>query len=109
MIALDSAKTTPGGLTAPLFLILTAVDARLQALLIVLEIDLPTDADAIGKTGYGAILLMIAFVLSTLIIGFGGRLLGIPDMRIRVGLTLTFFILVFVTLVVYENLKRRWG
>lgn len=83
------------------------LDEKLQEILIRMEI--PTTSKDIGKTGYGTILLMIAFILSTIFIGIGGRLVGIPDMRIRVGLSLSFFILVFVTLVVYENLKRRWG
>ena len=95
------------GVVAPLFLVLSLIDERLQALLIVLEI--PTSQKEIGKTGYGTILLMIAFILSTFIIGLGGRLIGIPDIRIRVGLSITFFLFVFVALVVYENLKRRVG
>ena len=95
------------GVVAPLFLMLSVIDERLQALLIVLEI--PTSQKEIGKTGYGTILLMIAFLLSTFIIGLGGRLIGIPDIRIRVGLSITFFLFVFVALVVFENLTRRWG
>jgi hypothetical protein len=95
------------GFIAPLFLVLSLIDEKFQALLIVLEI--PTTQKEIGKTGYGTVLLMIAFILSTFIIGLGGRMIGIPDIRIRVGLSITFFIFVFVSLVVYENLKRRWG
>ena len=94
-------------LMTPLFLMLSILDSKLRALLIIMEI--PMDSEEIGKTAYGTILLMIAFILSTIFIGIGGRLVGISDMRIRVGVSISFFILIFVTLVVYDNLKRRWG
>ena len=113
MISPNSIKHPRRGLIAPFFILLSLIDAEIEARLttlrIIMEIELPTDTEAMGKTGYGAILLMIAFVVSTLIIGLGARILGLSDVRIRVGLSITFFILVFVTLVVYENLKRRYG
>lgn len=89
------------------------IDAELTALftalLIVLEIDVPTTGEEIGKTSYGAILLMIALIISSMILALGARFLGISDLRIRWGLSITFFLFVFVALVVYDNLKKRWG
>ena len=93
---------------ASLFLMLSILN-ELQALLVMLKIDLPTDAESIGKSTYGTILLMIAFILGTIVIAIGGRFLGIPDIKIRIGLSLTFFALVFVVLVIYQNLTRRFG
>lgn len=95
---------------APLFLILL-IRNELQILLIMLkaDLDIPTDAKAIGKSTYGTILLMIAFILGTIVIAIGGRVLGIPDIKIRIGLSLTFFALIFVVLVIYQNLTRRFG
>lgn len=94
-------------LTAPLFLMLSILDSELRSLLIFMEI--PMDTEEVGKTAYGTVLLMIAFILSTIFIGIGGRIVGLSDMRIRVGVSISFFILIFVTLVIYDNLKRRWG
>jgi len=85
------------------------IEAELRACLIVLEIEIPTTGEEVGKTAYGAVLLMIAFVISSIIIAIGARVLGLSDIRIRFGLSLTFFALVFVALVVYQNLKGRWG
>ena len=95
---------------APLFLILS-IQNRLQILVIVLkaELDIPTDAEAIGKASYGTVLLMIAFFIGTIVIAIGGRVLGIPDIRIRIGLSISFFVLIFVVLVIYQNLTRRFG
>lgn len=96
-------------LVAPLFLIYAILDAELKAFLIVLEIEVPTTGEEIGKTSYGAILLMIALIISSMILALGARFLGISDLRIRWGLSITFFLFVFVALVVYDNLKRRVG
>lgn len=96
---------------APLFLINSMIVAELRAILIVLDLDIeiPTTGEEVGKTGYGALLLMIAFIISSMILALGANLLGIDNVRIRAGISLTFFAFVFVALVVYDNLKRRWG
>lgn len=83
--------------------------AELRAILIVLEIEIPTTTEEAGETAYGAVLLMIAFIVSSMILAVGARLLGLSDIRIRMGLSFTFFAFVFVALVVYRNLKGRWG
>ncbi len=67
------------------------------------------NTEEMGKTAYGTILLMISFILSTIFIGIGGRIVGMSDIRIRVGLSISFFIMIFVTLIIYDNLKRRVG
>ena len=89
--------------------ILLDVENEIRAIFIVLEIEIPTSGEEIGKTSYGAILLMIALIISSMILALGARFLGISDLRIRWGLSVTFFLFVFVALVVYDNLKRRWG
>ncbi len=110
MSALNTLAPTLRSLVmAPLLLILSILDAGFRTLLIILEVEIPMTPDEIGKVGYGTVLLMIAFLLSTIFIAIGGRILGLSDMRIRVGVSISFFILVFVTLVIYDNLKRRLG
>lgn len=74
-----------------------------------LEIELPDTKKELGKTTYLTILLMIAFLISSFIIGLGGRLLGLPDVRVRMGVSLAFFAFVFVAIIVYQNLVRKWG
>ena len=96
-------------LVAPVFLLYAMIEAELRAVLIALEIELPTTGEDLGKTSYGTVLLMIAFIISTMILAIGARFLGISDVRIRAGLSVSFFILIFVALVIYENLKRRFG
>lgn len=73
------------------------------------DFEVPDSKKELGKTTYLTILLMIAFLISSFIIGLGGRILGIPDIRVRMGLSLTFFGFVFVAIVIYQNLVRKWG
>jgi len=96
-------------LVAPVFLLYAMIEAELRAVLITLEIEIPTTSEDIGKTSYGAVLLMIAFIISTMILAIGARFLGLEDIRIRAGLSVSFFLLVFGALVIYDNLKRRFG
>lgn len=74
-----------------------------------ITMEIPTTPKKFGRTAYGALLLMVALLLSTFVIGLGARVLGLPDVRIRVGVSLTFFAFVFITLVAYDNLSNRFG
>ncbi len=58
---------------------------------------------------FGALLLMIAFIISSLILAFGHRFLGLDILRVRMSVSIGFFLFCFIALVVFWNLRKRLG
>lgn len=65
---------------------------------------IPENREALLK---GTLLLMIAFLLSMIVLAYGGRVLGLDILRVRVGLSFGFFLFVFIAVIIYWNLRRK--
>jgi len=56
---------------------------------------------------YGSVILMIAFILSSMIMAFGRELFGLDLFRVRVGIGVGFFLFCFIAIIIYYNLAKR--
>lgn len=97
-------------LLAPLsfYAVLLVVADAVTAVVTLIVMNVPFVPQGKGKEWvYGSVLLMVAFIVSSMIMAFGRELFGLDLLRVRVGISVGFFLFCFVAIVVYYNMSKR--
>jgi len=92
----------------------TGINERIKEIKTALKLDIALNIamEMPGNSGtvlWGAILLMMAFLISAFIMGMGHRFLGLDLFRVRMTIGVGFFILCALALIIYYNLQVATG